>query len=170
MNFLRGRTDKWYINIASPDRLCVGLPDLTLKLNKFLAANVEDQKSIPFRIGSCLIIMLWLFNICFLKSVFFHLDWNTDSFLVHSVHTVGLFVLWFLCFIRPGECPPQWDAVSRWLLFLGSKNWVRKKKNAHNFLLLVCSENQEDFWSLHWCTESRLLLKKLPFPMKAALN
>lgn len=46
MNFLRGRTDKWYINTASPDRLCVQLPDLTLKLSKILAANVQDQKSI----------------------------------------------------------------------------------------------------------------------------
>lgn len=73
MNFLRGRTDKWFINIASPDRLGVWLPDLSLKLSKVLAANVQDQKSISFRIGSCLIIMLWLFNMCFLKSVFFHL-------------------------------------------------------------------------------------------------
>lgn len=74
MNFLRGRTDKWCINIASPDRLCVGLPDLKLKLSKFLAVSVQDQKSIPFRIGSCLIIMLWLLSICLLKSVFSHLD------------------------------------------------------------------------------------------------
>lgn len=89
-----------------------------LKLSKILAITVQDRKSIPFRIGSCLIITLWLFeqSAAWTRYHTWHLFVEVSIIssrlkykILYYSHCLCCCYLCFFSSVGHRECSNRWD-------------------------------------------------------------